>query len=108
MITIFYRDRDRAPNALRQAIIACEKQIAIAPRVKELIAHELKCVGLPLHKGFQQLAIVCEKQKNFPEAIRLCREAERQGWYGDWGKRIARCEKKIGKQAGHNFKIPRI
>ena len=52
---------------------------------------------LPAHHGFQQLAIIREREKDYAEAIRLCREAMAQGWGGEWEKRIARCENRLAK-----------
>ncbi len=52
---------------------------------------------LPRHTGYEQLAIIREKEKDHPEAIRLCGEAMAQGWNGDWEKRIQRCKAKLSK-----------
>jgi len=52
---------------------------------------------LPRHVGFDQLAIIREKQHDYAEAIRLSELAMKQGWNGDWEARIARCEKKLAK-----------
>jgi hypothetical protein len=53
---------------------------------------------LPSHPGFERLAINYERDKRYAETIAICKEAKRHGWYGDWEKRIERCEKKLGKQ----------
>ena len=49
---------------------------------------------LPAHTGFEQLAIIRERDKDYDEAILLCEEALRHGWSGDWQKRIVRCKSK--------------
>lgn len=53
--------------------------------------------GLPLNIGFTRMAIDAEKVKHYDEAITWCRKAKAQGWTGDWDKRIARCERRLGR-----------
>jgi hypothetical protein len=91
-----YREREKDPTALRDTIAACEAQISMAPEVARAFREE-GFEPLPRHVGFQQLAVIREKEKNYDEAIRLSEEAKWQGWNGDWGKRIARLEKKMEK-----------
>lgn len=54
--------------------------------------------GLPSHAGYKQLAIIFEKRNEFEEAIKIARQAQAQGWNGDWEKRITRCEARITKR----------
>ena len=96
MIRVYYRDRNRDENALALAIEACEKQISIAPQVIREWPEEWG-EGLPVHGGFLQLAIILEKNKDYEGAIRLSEEALRQGWNGDWEKRIARCKQRSNR-----------
>jgi tetratricopeptide (TPR) repeat protein len=58
-----------------------------------------KVGDLPYHPGYKQLAIIYEKRGEFDEAIKVARQAQSQGWNGDWEKRIARCESKIAKRS---------
>lgn len=51
----------------------------------------------PSHTGYEQLAIVKEKQGDFIIAIKLAEQAKKEGWRGDWNKRIERCIKKMNK-----------
>ena len=84
MIQIYYRDRTRDPDALTLAIQACKSQIAIAPQLIRKWPKEWKWAGrLPAHTGFEQLAIILEKGKDYDSAIRLSEKALRQGWAGD-------------------------
>ena len=96
MIRVYYRDRHRDENALALAIQACEKQIALAPQV---IRERPKEWGenLPEHPGFQRLAIILERHNDYEGVIRLAEEALRQGWAGDWEKRIARCKQRSNR-----------
>ena len=96
-IQTFYKDRDK-PGGLEKAIMACRQQIEYAPIAAKAFKREFKGDPLPSHKGYQQLAIILEKQNNYQEVIDLCTQAQKQGWAGDWENRIERCNKKLVKQ----------
>lgn len=116
MIPIYYRDRDTDGAALPRTIQACERMISFAAEMAKIFDDErrertayLSQRGssppddtpgqqMPIHMGFQQLAIIREKERNYTEAIRLSADAMGQGWQGDWEKRIARCEKRLANQ----------
>ena len=95
-LAIYYKDRE-TPGCLEKAIKACKQQIALAEKAAKAFRREYKDSPLPSHKGYQQLAIILEKQGKFDETIELCRKADKQGWAGDWEKRIERCRKKADK-----------
>ena len=97
MAQAYYRHRNDDPEALAPAIDACEKQILLGPEAAKAFLAEYPEDFLPAHHGFQQLAIIQEREQNYTEAIRLCREAMAQGWGGDWEKRIVRCENRLPK-----------
>jgi tetratricopeptide (TPR) repeat protein len=96
-IEVYYRNRDDDPNALEEAIKACKQQIEIAPKAAVAFKKEYGDATLPSHKGFEQLAIIEEKQKNFEATINISQKALEQGWAGGWQKRIERCRKKLNK-----------
>ncbi|HEY7035259.1 MAG TPA: hypothetical protein VH482_28225 [Thermomicrobiales bacterium] len=98
-----YRRRDRDPKALAAAIAACKRQIALAPATADAMRtawRDDKGTPLPLprHVGFEQLAIVREREGDLAGAIRLAQEAQRQGWAGEWERRVSRCEAKLAKR----------
>lgn len=97
MIQVYYQARDRDRNALALALEACEKQIALAPQVIRERPDDW-AQGLPAHLGFQQLAIVRERERDFEAAISLSEQALSQGWTGDWERRIARCRRKLNER----------
>ena len=97
MAQAYYRHRNDDPEALDLAIDACQKQIYLGPEAAKVFLAEDTEDYLPAHHGFQQLAIIREREKDYAEAIRLCREAMAQGWGGEWEKRIARCENRLAK-----------
>lgn len=92
----YYKDREK-PGELEKSIAACREQIRLAPEAADAFRAAYPDAPLPGHKGYQQLAIVLEKQGRFDEAIELCSTAERQGWAGDWDGRSERCSKKRAK-----------
>jgi tetratricopeptide (TPR) repeat protein len=94
----YYKNRDNDLDALEKAIEACKQQIEIAPKAKVAFQKEYKVSPLPSHKGFEQLAIIEEKRKNYEIAIEISKEALEQGWAGDWEKRIERCLKRLDKK----------
>jgi sulfur relay (sulfurtransferase) DsrC/TusE family protein len=95
LVKAYYKDRDAKPDSLRNAIRACESQIAIAPEVAREMRREYPESPLPKHIGFEQLAVIREKRGEIKEALRLSEEACRQGWAG-FDKRIARLRKRLG------------
>jgi chaperonin GroEL (HSP60 family) len=95
-IEIFYRDRDK-PGGLEKAVYACRQQIDYASKAAKAFKKEYKDEFLQSHRGYTQLAIILEKQKNYSEVIEVCTQAMEQGWLGDWKNRIERCRKKGNK-----------
>jgi tetratricopeptide (TPR) repeat protein len=98
LIEAWYRDRDSLPNALDEAIKACQGQIAIAPKAARAFKKEYPESPLPSHVGFTQLTIIYDKQGRHAEAIQVAQQAKQQGWVGDWDKRIERYQKKLNKK----------
>lgn len=96
-IKVFYKQRDTNPKALELAIEACRQQISIAPKAAR--SFKRSWGDLPAHTGYEQLAIIYDKQKRYEEAIDVCRQAAKQGWSGTWERRIERLEKKIEKRS---------
>jgi hypothetical protein len=50
---------------------------------------------IPAHTGYTQLAIILQKQKKYNDLINLCKQAKKEGWAGDWDKRIEFANKKL-------------
>jgi hypothetical protein len=96
-IRTYYKDRDTIPGSLDKAIAACEMQISIAPQAAAAFRKEPGFKTIPAHTGYEQLAIIRDKEGEYVEAISLCQQAKAQGWSGDWDKRIARYQKKLDK-----------
>lgn len=98
LIETFYLNRD-LPNAFHLAILMCNKQIEIAPQAAKAFAtRSYGGAGIhPFHIGYEQLAIIEKKKKNWKRVIELCEQAKMQGWgfTSDWDKRIAEAKKHI-------------
>jgi hypothetical protein len=107
IIRLYYPVRDQVPGTLKQVIDACKQHIEIAPRLAEWqqtqYPRTVQKYGLGKHEGYSRYVIILEKKKEYGEAIRLCQEAQQQGWAGDWDKRIERCRKRLNK-SGTNGK----
>lgn len=96
LIKIFYKNRDYK-NSYDMAVDMCNKQIEIAPQVaKEFLTNPSFHGIIGSHTGFEQLAIIEKKNKNWSQVIIVCEEAKAQGWNGDWDKRIDEAQKKLG------------
>jgi len=118
MIKTNYKKRNEDEKYYNQAIMACEKQIKIADKVMEEMkkrhyergktileyisgektleeVNEDRPFRSSSHRGFKQLAIIKHKEGKYKEVIDLCKKAKKQGWNGDWDKRIERAEKKL-------------
>jgi tetratricopeptide (TPR) repeat protein len=96
-ITIYYKERTDE-SIMKKVIDLCYKQIQIAKKAIPALRKELyltKEEHLPTHKGYEQLAIILKKQKNFKEVIQICEKAKKEGWSGDWDKRITYANKKL-------------
>jgi len=75
----------------------CLKQIAISKIVKIAFLSDPAFSTLPRHKGYEQLAIILEKEKDYTGSLMLCFEAKEIGWNTDWDKRILNLERKLNK-----------
>jgi tetratricopeptide (TPR) repeat protein len=92
-IKLYYSKRESSEECYRKAIEYCKKNIEFSKKyVLENDRNRFQ------HYGYQQLAIIKEKEANYEEAIALCRDALQEGWYGDWEKRIARYTSKLIKK----------
>jgi len=96
-VRIYYRNRD-APEYMELAERACRLQIDLAPQAAPALRAEHPNDALPCHAGYEQLAIILEKRKEYATVIELCGQAKVQGWCGSWDARTDRCKKKQAKE----------
>jgi hypothetical protein len=97
-IQTYYPFRDEDDFSLLRAIEACEQQIKMSLEAAKAFREKYRG-ELPAHIGYQQLAIIREKQGDFESAINISRKACGEGWAGDWKDRVERCKKKAAKRA---------
>jgi hypothetical protein len=98
MIRLHCRWRKQFLESVDLLFGACHKQIAIGPEVARML-HELHPRRvLPIHAGFQMMAILLEKQEWYAKAIEICKQARFQGWSGNWTWRIGVLAKKHAAQ----------
>lgn len=96
MIKFYYKNRENEDN-LQKAISYCEKQISISKQAAKDFKKDslMESFCLPFHTGFEQLAIIEKKNKNWNRVIELSEEAKAEGWAGDWDKRVAEANSKL-------------
>ena len=97
LIEFYYEDRNNGQWYLDKALEYCRKQIGIS---KAVIGEFKKQDNyfLPSHRGFRQLSVYEEKQKNYKEALDLAQQAQADGWQGDWKNRIERLKRKLASK----------
>lgn len=96
LIKFYYRNRE-IDNNLNIAISYCEKQISISKDAKKELQNNplMNMPYLPNHTGYEQLAIIEKKNKNWKRVIDLASAAKKEGWGGDWDKRIEEAKSKL-------------
>lgn len=94
LIQTLYRQRE-VKGAFDLCVDICERQIKIAPQAAAAFKSDPLFSVIPAHTGFEQLAIIEKKNKNWLRVLQLCENAKKQGWAGDWDKRINEAKKNI-------------
>jgi hypothetical protein len=97
--SFYYRWRDMDKAAMDEAVDSYRRQVGLAPIAVSHLQMEIEGKNfIPSHAGYKQLRIIEEKRGNLMLARELCIQANAQGWMDDWGKHIARLDKKIAKE----------
>lgn len=97
MIRLHCRWRTRIPEALDLVFGACHKQIAIAPQAAQAFRQRRPRQALPIHMGFQTMAILLDGEESYARAIEVCKQARFQGWSGNWTWRIGCLARKLSE-----------
>lgn len=92
----YYKKRKLNTEYYNLAKTYCQKQIELAPKTKSVFIKEFGL--LPRHKGYEQLAIILEKENNCIAALQLCQNAKKDGWNSNWDKRILKLETKLSEE----------
>lgn len=95
MIRLHCRWRGRFDDAVDLAFAACHKQIKLAPYAIKAFHKKSPGQPLPTHLGYLQAANILEHQGAYAQAIETCRQAQSDGWTGNWSWRIQRLARKL-------------
>jgi hypothetical protein len=95
MIRLHCRWKERFADALDLAFAACHKQIKLAPHTVKAFREKSPGEPLPTHLGYLQAANILEQQGACAQAIEICRQAQAEGWAGNWSWRMQRLAKKL-------------
>ncbi len=95
LIRLHCRWRNHLPESLDLLYGACHKQITIAPQVAQVLRERHPEEALPVHMGFQMMAIILQKDELYAKAIEMCKQARFQGWSGNWTWRIGTLAKEL-------------
>jgi len=98
IIRLHCRWRNRFPEAIDLIFGACHKQIALAPEAARAFAEQHPQQTLPIHAGFQMMAILLDQEESYARAIEMCKQARFQGWSGNWTWRIGSLAKKLSQR----------
>lgn len=93
MIPLLYKERES--EGLNKTITACKQQIELSEKVRKILSERYPEQSFPSHGGYEKLVIILDKQNRHNEAIKICRQAKREGWSGNWDERIQRYTSKL-------------
>ncbi|MGE5297170.1 MAG: hypothetical protein ACM3VT_20285 [Solirubrobacterales bacterium] len=97
IIRMHLRWKDRFRDALDLAFAASYKQMRISPEVVGLFRERYPDTPLPVHLGYLHAASTLEQQRNFSRTLEICRQAQAEGWSGDWACRIQRMARQVSE-----------
>jgi hypothetical protein len=95
LIRLHYTWREQFADALDLAFAACYKQTRIAPQAVKAFRDTYAGRVLPVHVGYELMAAILEKQGDCAQAIECCKQAQAEGWPGNWMWRIQRMARKL-------------
>ncbi len=98
MIRLHSKWRGDFADAADLAFAACHKQIRLAPQAAKVFREKYPGKPLPAHLGYLQATTMLEQQGAYARAIEVCRQAESEGWSGNWPWRIQRMAKRLAER----------
>lgn len=96
MIRLHYTWREHVFDAQDTAFAVCYKQARIAPLAAQVFRERCPGRPLPSHVGYELMATILAKQGDLAQAIEVCKQAQSQGWPGNWTWRIQRLARQMG------------
>ncbi|HCL57264.1 MAG TPA: hypothetical protein DHW82_09695 [Spirochaetia bacterium] len=94
LVEMYYKKRENV-RYFEKSIFYCHEQINISEFAKKGFKKAYPRSPIPSHKGYEQLAIILFKEKKYEDVIKICTQAKKQGWAGNWSDRIEKSEKKL-------------
>jgi hypothetical protein len=98
MIHLHSKWRDYSLDGLDLTFGACHKQVAMSEAAAQAFRDLRPQEALPMHLGYQTMAVLLEKEGSYTKAIEICRQARDQGWSGNWTWRIGSLARKRDEQ----------
>ncbi len=98
VIRIHLRWKGEFRDALDLAFSACYKQMRISAQVIGIFKERYSDAPLPTHLGYLHAASFLEQQGRYAPALEICRQAQSEGWSGDWSLRIQRMARQLSEQ----------
>ncbi len=95
MIRLYCKWKSEFANTVDLIFAACHKQIQVAPDAAKVLRKLRPDKPLPTHLGYQQASALLEQEGRYEPAIELCKQAQAEGWSGNWPWRIQRMARKV-------------
>ncbi len=95
MIRLYCKWKGEFPNAVDLIFAACHKQITLASDAARVLRKLRPDKPLPTHLGYLQASALLEQEGRYQPAIELCKQAEAEGWSGNWSWRVSRMARKL-------------
>jgi hypothetical protein len=95
MIRLHSRWKDDFPDAVDLTLAACHRQIVLAEEAAKALRQMRPNESLPSHLGYLWATAILEREGRYERAIELCRQAQSQGWDGNWPWRIQCLTRKL-------------
>ncbi len=96
-IRLHCRWKEYFADAIDLAFAACHKQMRLAAEAAKAFRAKSPEQPLPTHLGYLQAATILEQQGAYAQALEICRQAEAEGWGGNWSWRIQRLARKLSE-----------
>jgi hypothetical protein len=95
LIRLYCKYKGEFPNAVDLIFAACHKQIALASDAAQTLRKLRPDKPLPTHLGYLQASALLEQEGRLEPAIELCKQAQAEGWGGNWPWRIQRMARRV-------------
>jgi len=95
MIRLHLRWKEHFLDASDLAFAACHKQMRLAPQVAAVYHRKYPQESLPIHLGYVHAVNLLQQEGALVRAIEICKQAQAEGWSGNWTWRIQRMARRL-------------